>query len=120
MTERDMIDADLGLAVAGGRLDPVRAHLPADLAEPNFLLVFEVTVFENDFNINKQKEFEATLRSTNLDPGIYQVQASITKNKETHILFVRPGKVAANSKAKKVAKELEDDVIKTIEVAITS
>ena len=41
-----------------------------------------------------------------------------TRDKQTHILFVRPGKVAATSKAYKVAKELEDDVIRTIEVAI--
>ena len=43
-----------------------------------------------------------------------------SKANSTHILFVRPGKVAATSKAHKVAKELEDDVIRTIEIAIAN
>ena len=43
-----------------------------------------------------------------------------SKNNKTHVLFVRPGKIAGASKAQKVAKELEDDVIRTIEIAISN
>lgn len=60
---------------------------------------------------------------SNLDPSMLALcPLRITlysKDNETHILFVRPGKVAGISKAQKVAKELEDDVIRTIEVAIS-
>lgn len=60
---------------------------------------------------------------SNLDPSMLALcPLRITlysKDNETHILFVRPGKVAGISKAQKVAKELEDDVIRTIEIAIS-
>lgn len=61
---------------------------------------------------------------SNVDPSLLALcPMRITlysKDKETHILFVRPGKVAGNSPAQSIAKELEDDVIRTIEVAIAN
>ena len=61
---------------------------------------------------------------SNIDPGLLALcPLRITlynKDKQTHILFVRPGKIAANSKGHKIAKELEDDVIRTIEGAIAN
>jgi len=61
---------------------------------------------------------------SNVDPSMLALcPMRITlysKGKETHILFVRPSKVAGNSPAQKIAKELEDDVIRTIEVAIAN
>lgn len=63
-------------------------------------------------------------RLSNIDPSMLAIcplrVTLYSKENKTHILFVRPGKVAAVSKAHKLAKELEDDVIRTIEVAITS
>ena len=41
-----------------------------------------------------------------------------SKNDKTHILFVQPSKVASGSQAEDVAKELEKDVIRTIEAAV--
>lgn len=61
---------------------------------------------------------------SNIDPSMLALCplhiTLYTRDNKTHILFVRPGKVAGPSKAQKVAKELEDDVIRTIEVAIAS
>lgn len=61
---------------------------------------------------------------SNVDPSLLALcPMRITlysKDKQTHILFVRPSKVAGNSPAQSIAKELEDDVIRTIEVAIAN
>jgi len=85
----------------------------------------------NDYNQNKLTSIRSMVfcsgwyanKISNLDPSMLAIcPLRITlysKDDETHILFVRPGKVAGPSKAQKVAKELEDDVIRTIEVAIS-
>lgn len=85
----------------------------------------------NDYNQNKLTSIRSMVfcsawyanKISNLDPSMLALcPLHITlysKNKKTHILFVRPGKVAGASRAQKIAKELEDDVIRTIEVAIT-
>jgi len=85
-----------------------------------------------DYNKNKLTSIRSMVfcngwyanKISNVDPSLLALcPMRITlysKDKETHILFVRPGKVAGNSPAQKIAKELEDDVIRTIEVAIAN
>jgi len=86
----------------------------------------------DDYNQNKLSSIRSMVfcngwyanKISNVDPSLLALcPMRITlysKNKETHILFVRPSKVAGNSPAQEIAKELEDDVIRTIEVAIAN
>ena len=86
----------------------------------------------DDYNKNKLDSIRSMVfcngwyanRISNIDPSMLAICplhiSLYSKNNKTHILFVRPGKIAAASKAHKVAKELEDDVIRTIEIAISN
>ena len=103
------------------------------LFEPNIgkNLSFNAKRWGKDYNKNKLKSIRSMVfcngwyanKISNIDPGLLALcPLRITlynKDKKTHILFVRPGKVAGKSEAQKIAKELEDDVIRTIEGAIT-
>lgn len=123
-----------------GSMDDVYKNIFTALENNSYYVIFEQNIGKSlshfakrwgeDYNKNKLDSIRSMVfcsgwyvnKISNLDPSMLALcPLHITlysKNKETHILFVRPGKVAATSKAQMVAKELEDDVIRTIEVAI--
>ena len=123
-------------------MDEVYKNVFTALENNSYFVLFEPNIGKNlshfakrwgdDYNKNKLTSIRSMVfcnawyanKISNIDPGLLALcPLRITlysKNKKTHILFVRPGKVAGSSKAQKIAKELEDDVIRTIEVAITS
>lgn len=61
-------------------------------------------------------------RISNIDPKLLALcplhVTLYTKDNKTHILFVRPARIAVGSEAAKVANELEGDVIRAIESAV--
>lgn len=81
----------------------------------------------NDYNRNRLEAIRSLVFSnawyvnqiSNADPellALSPLHLTFTyKDEMTSILFVRPSHVAANSSAKKIATELENDVINTIE-----
>ena len=111
------------------------------LENNGYFILFESNIGKNlshfakrwgkDYNKNNLKSIRSMMfcngsyanQISNIDPSMLALcPLRITfysKDKETHILFVRPGKIAETSKAHKIAKELEDDVIRTIEIAIS-
>lgn len=125
-----------------GEMDEVYKNIFTALENNSYYVIFEPNIGKNlshfakrwgeDYNKNKLDSIRSMVfcnawyanKISNIDPGLLALcPLRITlysKNKNTHILFVRPGKVAGTSKAQKIAKELEDDVIRTIEVAIAS
>lgn len=125
-----------------GEMKDVYSKIFTALENNGYFIFFESNMGKNlshfakrwgkEYNKNKLESIRSmvfcngsyTNQISNIDPSLLALcplrLSLYTKNKKTHILFVRPGKVAANSKAQKIAKELEDDVIRTIEVAITS
>lgn len=125
-----------------GGMDEVYKNVFTALENNSYYVIFEPNIGKNlshfakrwgsDYNKNKLKSIRSMVfcsawyanKISNIDPSMLALcPLRITlysKEKETHILFIRPGKVAGTSKAQKVAKELEDDVIRTIEVAISS
>ena len=125
-----------------GEMDEVYKHVFTALENNSYFVIFEPNIGKNlsysakrwgdDYNKNKLSSIRSMVfcnawyanKISNIDPSMLAMcplrLTLYTKNKETHILFVRPGKVAESSKAHKVAKELEDDVIRTIEVAIAN
>lgn len=125
-----------------GEMDDVYKHVFTALENNSYFVIFEPNIGKNlshfakrwgeDYNKNKLKSIRSMVfcsawyanKISNIDPSMLALCplriTLYTKDNKTHILFVRPGKVAGPSKAQKVAKELEDDVIRTIEVAIAS
>lgn len=123
-----------------GDMNDVYQHIFTALENNSYFVIFEPNIGKNlshfakrwgdDYNINNFSSIRSMVfcnawyanKISNIDPSMLALcplrMTLYTKDNETHILFVRPGKVAAASKAYKVAKELEDDVIRTIEVAI--
>jgi len=83
-----------------------------------------------DYNKNKLEEIRSMVfcnawfanKVSNADPhmlALCPLHITLTqKGKMTTIVFVRPGKVAAESPARSVAEELEKDVIRIIENAV--
>ncbi|MFK5914895.1 MAG: DUF302 domain-containing protein [Woeseiaceae bacterium] len=112
------------------------------LENNSYYVIFEANIGKNlshfakrwgsDYNQNKLSSVRSMIfcsawyanKVSNLDPSMLALCplhiTLYTKDNKTHVLFVRPSKVAEASKAHKVAKELEDDVINTIEVAISN
>ena len=100
-------------------------------------MVFEANLGKNlshfaqrwgkDYNKNKLDEIRSMVfcnawyanRVSNADPSMLALcplHITLThKQGVTEMLFIRPSQVAKNSPAKKIATELENDVIKTIE-----
>ena len=125
-----------------GSMDEVYKHIFTGLENNSYYVIFEPNIGKNlshfakrwgsDYNKNKLTSIRSMVfcnawyanKVSNIDPSMLALcPLRITlysKNNETHVLFVRPGKVAGSSKAQKVAKELEDDVIRTIEVSIAN
>lgn len=123
-----------------GGMDEVYKSIFTALENNSYFVIFEPNIgknlafsakrWGNDYNKNKLESIRSMVfcsawyanKISNIDPSLLALcplrVTLYSKNKETHILFVRPGQVAATSKAHKIAKELEDDVIRTIEVAI--
>lgn len=122
-------------------MDEVYKNIFTTLENNGYFVLFESNIGKNlslfakrwgkDYNKNNLKSIRSMMfcngsyanQISNIDPSMLALcPLRITfysKDKETHILFVRPGKVAATSKAHNIAKELEDDVIRTIEIAIS-
>jgi len=122
-------------------MDDVYKNIFTTLENNGYFVLFESNIGKSlshfakrwgkDYNKNKLKSIRSMMfcnssyvnQISNIDPSMLALcPLRITlysKDNETHILFVRPGKVAAASKAHKLAKELEDDVIRTIEIAIS-
>ena len=125
-----------------GDMNDVYKKIFTALENNGYFVTFELNLGKNlshfakrwgkEYNKNKLKSIRSMIfcngsyanQLSNIDPSMLALcplRISLySKDNETHILFVRPGKVAGRSKAQKIAKELEDDVIRTIEVAITS
>lgn len=125
-----------------GEMDDVYKNIFTALENNSYFVIFEPNIgktlshfakrWGDDYNKNKLTSIRSmvfcsswyTNKISNIDPSMLAIcPLRITlysKDKQTHILFVRPGKVAETSKSHKVAKELEDDVIRTIEVAIAN
>ena len=122
-------------------MDEVYKNIFTTLENNGYFVLFESNIGKNlshfakrwgkDYNKNDLKSIRSMMfcngsyanQISNIDPSMLAIcPLRITfysKDKETHILFVRPGKIAETSKAHKIAKELEDDVIRTIEIAIS-
>lgn len=127
--------------VSSGMEDVYKSIFTA-LENNSYFVIFEPNIGKNlshfakrwgeDYNKNKLDSIRSMVfcsawyanKISNIDPSMLALcPLHITlysKNNKTHVLFVRPGKVAQASKAHKVAKELEDDVIRTIEIAIST
>ena len=125
-----------------GEMDEVYKYIFTALENNSYFVIFEPNIGKNlshfskrwgdDYNKNKLKSIRSMVfcnawyanKISNIDPSMLALcPLRITlysQDDKTHILFVRPGKVAGPSKAQSVAKELEDDVIRTIEVAIAN
>lgn len=125
-----------------GKMEEVYKKVFTALENNSYFVILEPNLGKNlsyfskrwgeDYNQNKLDSIRSMVfcsawyanKISNVDPGMLALCplriTLYTKNNETHILFVRPGRVAASSPAQKIAKELEDDIIRTIEVAITS
>ena len=124
-----------------GSMDEVYAKIFTALENNSYYVIFEPNLgktlshfakrWGDDYNKNQLSSIRSMVfcsawyanKISNEDPGLLALcPMRITlysKDNETHILFVRPSKVAGDSPARTTAKELEDDVIRTIEVAIS-
>ena len=125
-----------------GGMNEVYKNVFTSLENNGYFVLFESNIGKNlshfakrwgkDYNKNKLKSIRSMVfcngsyanQISNIDPSMLALcplhLTLYSKNQETHILFTRPGKVAGSSKAQTIAKELEDDVIRTIEIAIAS
>ncbi len=125
-----------------GEMMKVYQNIFTALENNGYFVIFEANIGKNlshfakrwgkDYNRNKLDSIRSMVfcngwyanKMSNIDTSMLALcplrLTLYSKAKETHILFVRPGKIAAQSKAHKVAKELEDDVIRTLEVAIAN
>ena len=125
-----------------GGMNEVYNSIFTALENNSYYVIFEPNLGKNlshfakrwgsDYNQNKLSSIRSMVfcsawyanKISNVDPSMLALCplhiTLYTKDNKTHILFVRPSKVAEVSKAHKVAKELEDDVINTIEVAISN
>ncbi len=125
-----------------GEMMTVYQNIFTALENNGYFVIFEANIGKNlshfakrwgkDYNRNKLDSIRSMVfcngwyanKMSNIDTSMLALcplrLTLYSKGKETHILFVRPGKIAAQSKAHKVAKELEDDVIRTLEVAIAN
>jgi uncharacterized protein (DUF302 family) len=125
-----------------GKMEEVYSKVFTALDNNSYYVILEPNLGKNlslfakrwgeDYNKNKLESIRSIVfcsawyanKISNVDPSLLALcPLRITlysKENETHILFVRPGRVAGNSPAQLIAKELEDDVIRTIEVAISN
>ena len=125
-----------------GSMDEVYKNIFTALENNSYFVIFEPNIGKNlshfakrwgeDYNKSKLDSIRSMVfcnawyanQISNIDPSMLALcPLRITlysKKNKTHILFVRPGKIAETSSAHKIAKELEDDVIRTIEVAIAN
>jgi uncharacterized protein (DUF302 family) len=110
------------------------------LESNNFFVVFEPDIQDNlshfaerwgeDYNRNKLEGIRAMVfcngwyanQVSNADPDMLAMCplhiTLVQQLGQTRILFVRPSVVAAGSKAQRIARELEDDVVKAVDAAV--
>lgn len=120
-----------------GRMDVVYKNVFTSLENNGYFVVFEPNIGRNlahfaerwgkDYNKNRLDGIRSMVfcngwyanQVSNADPDLLALCplriTLVEKGGSTRILFVRPGKVAAGSKAESVAQELEQDVIRAIE-----
>lgn len=128
--------------IALAEMDQTYKQVFTALETNGYYVIFEPNIGKNlslfatrwgdDYNKNKIDSIRSMVfcngwyanKISNIDPKLLALcplhVTLYSKDKKTHILFVLPGKVAMGSEAKKVAQELEDDVIRTIETAIVN
>ena len=121
-------------------MDAVYNHVYKSLEDNGFYVVFEPDIGKNisgmaekwgkDYNQNKLEGIKSMVfcngwyanAVSNTDPvmlALCPLHITLThKAGKTTVLFVRPTHVAKGSKAEKVAKEIEQEVIKAIESGI--
>lgn len=110
------------------------------LENNGYYVIFEPNIGRNlanfkrrwgkDYNINKLKSIRSMIFSnawytnkiSNADPqmlALFPLHISLVyKNGVTRILFIRPSLIATGSPAEKIALEIEQDVIRTIESSV--
>jgi hypothetical protein len=110
------------------------------LESNNFFVVFEPDIQDNlshfaerwgeDYNRNKLEGIRAMVfcngwyanQVSNADPDMLAMCplhiTLVQQLGQTRILFVRPSVIAAGSKARRIARELEDDVFKAVDGAV--
>jgi len=119
-----------------GGMDKIYRQVFTALENNGYYVIFEpnigkslsnfATRWGDDYNKNKLDSIRSMVfcngwyanQVSNIDPKLLALcPLNITlygKGKKTHVLFVLPSKIAVGSKAYKIVKELEDDVIRTI------
>jgi uncharacterized protein (DUF302 family) len=120
-----------------GELEAVYKRLFTALENNGYYVVFEPNIGKNlayfakrwgdDYNKNNLDAIRSMVfynnwyanKVSNEDPSmlaIYPLHITVIHKADiTQVLFVRPSKIAAGSPAEKTAKEMEQDVIRTIE-----
>ena len=120
-----------------GKLEVTYKQIFHALENNGYYVIFEPNIGKNlshfkkrwgkDYNKNKLEEIRSMIfcngeyanRISNVDPQMLALCplhiTLVHKKNKTQILFVRPSLVATGSSAEKVALELEQDVIRTIE-----
>lgn len=126
--------------VVRGSMDKIYKQVFTALENNGYYVIFEpnigkslsnfATRWGDDYNKNKLESIRSMVfcngwyanQVSNIDPRLLALcPLHITlygKAKKTHILFVLPSKIAVGSRAYKIVKELEDDVIRTIQGSI--
>ena len=122
-----------------GRMEDIYKNLFMSFENNGYFVIFEPNIgkmlgyyaerFGKNYNKNKIESTRSIVFSSpwhtnqisNADPimlALYPLHVTlIHKQGKTKIMFVRPSRVAAGSPAEKIALELEQDVIRTIEEA---
>lgn len=122
------------------QLEPVYKRLFTALENNGYYVVFEPNIGKNlshfakrwgdDYNRNELEAIRSMVfcngwyanQVGNADPAMLALcplhVSVVHKQGTTWVYFVRPGKVAEGSPAEEVAREIEQDVIRTIEGAL--
>jgi uncharacterized protein (DUF302 family) len=125
--------------IVNAEMDQIYKQVFTALENNGYYVIFEPNIGKNlslfsarwgeEYNKNKIESIRSMVfcngwyanKISNIDPKLLALcplhVTLYSKDKTTHILFVLPGKIAAGSESKKVAQELQDDVIRTIENA---
>lgn len=127
--------------IVDAEMDEIYKKVFTALENNGYYVIFEPNLGKNlslfasrwgeEYNKNKIESIRSMVfcngwyanRISNIDPKLLALcplhVTLYTKEKKTHILFVLPGEIAAGSEAVKVAKELQGDVIRAIESAVS-
>lgn len=123
-----------------GKMDATYSQVFNGLENNGYFVIFEPNIGRNlanfkqrwgdDYNTNKLESIRSmvisnawyTNKVSNADPqmlALFPLHISLVyKSGVTRILFIRPSLVATGSPAEKIALEMEQDVIRTIESSV--